>query len=700
MINQEIKNINQRNIAYKSTILALIFIIITILLIASPINGKIYAAVNNNENKTNKEKSNKKTNKKIAKSTVIKGDKEDIHNNKISKNNKTENNNNKKSKNITNKNPKNKVKIEKNNKNRQKALKNKINEKRINKAKNKKLPQKKFIAKKTNKNQENNQEKEEKENNQNDKNTLNATLGKLNKNNKKKQNNKVIIDEDKIDEINEAIKNNDKDRKTNILNTKNKDDGKESKKDTKNNDINKINEKNNALSINSIFFNEEEMSIDGQENYKTLEISLSNYTSKNQKHRDNFQISTLSNPSRLVIDIKNANFKDPQYKPIIPNFVKNYRFNNDDNWLRIVFELSEDFVIIKKSLKDFGNQNLQKIIVEFTSRSSIKNNNKISDKSSKKGDNDEEKTNNNAESLINQTIASQSADSQYQANDYSDLSLSTKEILQMIGKQNRSSSNKKNNEIQNINNSSNQQNKLSTNKNNKKSNKKFVIVIDAGHGGKDPGTIGNILKIKEKDLTLDYATNLKKILERNPKYKVILTRDSDFFIPLKDRVAIARKAKADLFISLHINWNDNAETKGFSIYTLSEKSSDKQAELLAQKENRSDIISGIDFDGASKDIVNTLIAMSQRSSMNSSSEFANLAVRIAKKNQIKVLQNSHRFAGFAVLTAPDMASVLAEIGYVSNKEEEELLIDKEYSTKIINSMAEAIDEYFSKSSNF
>ena len=164
----------------------------------------------------------------------------------------------------------------------------------------------------------------------------------------------------------------------------------------------------------------------------------------------------------------------------------------------------------------------------------------------------------------------------------------------------------------------------------------------------------------------------------------------------KERVEIARKAKADIFISMHINWVDNPEISGLSIYTLSEKSSDKQAELLAQKENRADIISGINFSGANSDIMKTLIAMSQRNSMNQSSQFANLAIRIAKKNNISTLQNTHRFAGFAVLTAPDMASVLLELGYISNQKEEEMLNQKEYKEKIINSLSEAIDEYFSK----
>lgn len=223
---------------------------------------------------------------------------------------------------------------------------------------------------------------------------------------------------------------------------------------------------------------------------------------------------------------------------------------------------------------------------------------------------------------------------------------------------------------------------------------KPIIVIDAGHGGKDPGTIGYYARTKEKNITLSYARELAKHLVLTNKYRVFLTRDGDIFIPLKERVQIARKRKADLFISIHANAADDRDAKGFSIYTLSEKSSDKQAELLAQKENRADIIAGINFDGASSDILKTLIDLSQRSSMNSSASFANLAIKSLQKTDVEILHNTHRFAGFMVLTAPDMTSVLMEIGYLSNKREEAQLNSLIYKREMVKGLVDAINQYF------
>jgi len=234
------------------------------------------------------------------------------------------------------------------------------------------------------------------------------------------------------------------------------------------------------------------------------------------------------------------------------------------------------------------------------------------------------------------------------------------------------------------------------------SNKKIIInrlpiiVIDAGHGGKDPGTIGDYARTKEKNITLAYAKELKKSLDNTKNYRVFLTRDDDFFIPLGQRVQKSRKLKADLFISLHANSIENPETSGFSIYTLSQKSSDKRAELLAQKENRADIINGVNFSNASPDIMKTLIDLSQRDSMNSSSRFANTVIKSVKKSEIKILQNTHRFAGFVVLTAPDVASVLIELGYLSNREEEKELNNLIYKRKIVASITSAVDEFFHK----
>ena len=223
---------------------------------------------------------------------------------------------------------------------------------------------------------------------------------------------------------------------------------------------------------------------------------------------------------------------------------------------------------------------------------------------------------------------------------------------------------------------------------------KPIIVIDPGHGGKDPGAIGRYNKTREKDITLSYSIELYKQLKATKRFRVYLTRSDDRFIRLKNRVAIARRKKADLFISIHANASLNNKISGFSIYTLSEKSSDRQAAMLARKENRSDIISGVNFSGASSEIVKMMIAMSQRDSMNKSAKFAKFSVKSMQNHNINILRNAHRFAGFAVLTAPDMISVLIELGYLTNYREEKNLNSYRYRKKIVRSLVNAIEQYF------
>ncbi len=221
-----------------------------------------------------------------------------------------------------------------------------------------------------------------------------------------------------------------------------------------------------------------------------------------------------------------------------------------------------------------------------------------------------------------------------------------------------------------------------------------IIIIDAGHGGKDPGTIGFKTKIKEKNITLLYAQELKKQLDRTRKFKVILTRGEDYFISLKQRVKIAQEHKANLLISIHADSSPDKKTSGLSIYTLSETSSDKQADLLAQKENKADIIYGANFSDANQEIIKTLINLSQRNSMNESAKFAEMIIKSMKLEGIDTLQKTHRFAGFKVLTAPDLPSVLIELGYLSNPLEAKKLDNTKYREKVAKSLLTAIEQYF------
>lgn len=226
----------------------------------------------------------------------------------------------------------------------------------------------------------------------------------------------------------------------------------------------------------------------------------------------------------------------------------------------------------------------------------------------------------------------------------------------------------------------------------KPTSKRKIIVIDAGHGGVDPGAIG-YRGTYEKNITLSMSKELKALLDKNPKYKVHLTRSRDVFIPLRDRVRIARKYDADLFISIHADSARNRKAVGLSVYTLSETASDKEAAALAEKENKADIVAGLNFAEHSKEVSDILLNLAQRETNNSSSEFATLLSSQMSKI-VKTVSNTHRFAGFAVLKAPDVPSVLLELGYLSNPAEERQLKQKSYRNKLAAAAVKAIDKYF------
>ena len=223
-------------------------------------------------------------------------------------------------------------------------------------------------------------------------------------------------------------------------------------------------------------------------------------------------------------------------------------------------------------------------------------------------------------------------------------------------------------------------------------NRKKIVVLDPGHGGKDPGAIGRSFKTYEKNITLSEGLELKKQLEARG-FKVYMTRSTDIFIPLRQRVRIARSYHADLFISLHADSTYNRGAQGLSIYTLSETASDKEAEALAERENKADIIDGMDFSDNSPEINDVLISLSQNDSRNKSSKFAAYVVKEMSR-QVKLVANTHRFAGFAVLKAPDIPSVLVELGYLSNYTEEKSLRDSAYRKKLAAAIARAVVNYF------
>jgi len=222
-----------------------------------------------------------------------------------------------------------------------------------------------------------------------------------------------------------------------------------------------------------------------------------------------------------------------------------------------------------------------------------------------------------------------------------------------------------------------------------------MIMLDPGHGGVDPGAIG-VSGTHEKEITLAMAREIRRQLEQTGRYRVAMTRDDDVFIRLRDRIALARQQSADLFISIHADsmGSGNTATRGASIYTLSENASDNEAAALAARENRADIIAGVDLTRENRDVTSILIDLAQRETMNRSIVFARHLVGEMGREVLLLPQNPHRFAGFAVLRAPDTPSVLIEMGYLSNAQDELLLNRPHHRTKVAAGILRAIDAYF------
>jgi N-acetylmuramoyl-L-alanine amidase len=222
---------------------------------------------------------------------------------------------------------------------------------------------------------------------------------------------------------------------------------------------------------------------------------------------------------------------------------------------------------------------------------------------------------------------------------------------------------------------------------------KWLVVIDAGHGGIDPGTIGRT-GVKEKDIVLAVARELRKGLEATGRYRVQLTRDADVFIPLRGRVNIARAAQADLFVSLHADSNDHRDIRGASIYTLAEDASDREAASLAEKENMSDVIAGVDLTGENSPVASILIDLAQRDTLNRSVRFAERVLTTLPRATLVRPTSPHRSADFAVLKAPDIPATLIELGYLSNSSDEAEMMRPGWRLRVAASIVAAIDGHF------
>lgn len=222
-----------------------------------------------------------------------------------------------------------------------------------------------------------------------------------------------------------------------------------------------------------------------------------------------------------------------------------------------------------------------------------------------------------------------------------------------------------------------------------------VVVIDPGHGGIDNGTQSG--GESEKNLVLAFGLALRDKLDKAGKYRVVMTRDDDTFIPLNDRTKIARNLKAALFVSIHADALPKAEgdAQGATIYTLSDKASDAEAQRLADAENRADAIAGFNLAEEPTDVADILIDLTQRETRTFSNRFARLLMG-EMKSSVRMHKHPLKSAGFRVLKAPDVPSVLVEIGYVSNKGDLEHLVSEGWRSKAVGSMAQAIDGFLTK----
>ncbi|MGA0120962.1 MAG: N-acetylmuramoyl-L-alanine amidase, partial [Methylophilaceae bacterium] len=227
---------------------------------------------------------------------------------------------------------------------------------------------------------------------------------------------------------------------------------------------------------------------------------------------------------------------------------------------------------------------------------------------------------------------------------------------------------------------------------------KIIIAIDAGHGGEDPGARGPA-GTKEKDITLEIAKKLKQAIDKEPNMQGVLIRDGDYFIPLAKRVAKARKLQADLFISIHADAFTKKSVKGSSVFALSDRgASSAFAKFIANKENESDLVGGISIDDKHPVLAQTLLDLSQSATINDSMKLGRYV--LDEVGQVNTLHKKYvEQAGFAVLKAPDIPSILVETAFISNPNEEKNLKSESFQVKFAESVVKGIKLYLKTGAN-
>ncbi len=397
--------------------------------------------------------------------------------------------------------------------------------------------------------------------------------------------------------------------------------------------------------INSIGFADQKRKLDKV--YTSCEIQENKIICFNINENDNFKVNLLDNPYRIILNFEKKIILHNK-KITKKKLIKNVKFNNENiSGSILVLELKQPAIISNIIMYDNANsRDFSNLKIQF-SRSSV----------------------------TNFAIARHVL----KINDGNILSLE-KQINDVKSKKTFKS---KSIEFPKI--------KPKSLKKNFSKNKYFVF-IDPGHGGKDPGAIGHLGTL-EKNITLKTSIMLKEALKKYKNIHTVLSRDKDIYLPLKERTNLAKINNADIFISIHADSSKNKKAKGISVFSLSDKASDKEAKMLAKRENEVDNFLANKNKIRDPIIFDTLIKMFQRKAMNDSSYLAKKILSNLEKTKLAV-NRGHRFAGFSVLKSYDIPSVLIEVGFLSNKQEEKKMLSTKYLKELSNGLAVAIKNYF------
>lgn len=386
--------------------------------------------------------------------------------------------------------------------------------------------------------------------------------------------------------------------------------------------------------------------------------------------KSDFRAFHLSNPYRIVLDIEAAKWVTPKSGLMPGGLVRGYRSGNlADGVTRVIFDLGRAAVITNAQFMPKDSFRKDRIVVDLMPSSP----NWFTQRMSEVFGNRNLKGKGSAPYAV--SGFGEARDRAMRQETVPDIDADVTGRLNTMGKPGIPAPNRKPG----------------------KNARKYVIVIDAGHGGEDPGALGKY-GVREKNITLSVARMLERILTETGRYRPVLTRSTDKYIKLRDRVSLARKAGADLFISIHADKIERVGVTGASIYTLSQNASDAETARLADQENNSGVVAGVDLAQESQDVADILLDLAMREKMNESKMLAKYITSGFANKNIRMLPNSHRAAGFAVLKAPDVPSVLIETGFLSNPNEAKLLSTAAFQRRLAEGILIGVDAYFRKMS--